>query len=273
MFSLATIFLKGNLLFDFKLLSSGFLIPFLLIFAFFPQKPPLFPEGAEHWGGFRSVEARRFELAAEVVNLERSVVITGDHEEKLLSSWFLFFCFRLFFGCLGKRKVKGFSLFFFVCFLLFGRKEGGVEPGVVGLSFFLIRENGGWISIILHFEKTCLIRPCWEKDAGLLQVPSGFGILLRLNLDYHQTLGLLGDHFPWLSWDSDDQQVKDRHCLRKSLRSERWLSKVGDWHSNPSSSVVSIPNNTPKRQVSWWWLLSCHQLNTFGLVSQKLCNC
>ena len=35
----------------------------------------------EHWGGYKSIEGRRFELAAEVVNLERSVVITGDHQD------------------------------------------------------------------------------------------------------------------------------------------------------------------------------------------------
>lgn len=43
--------------------------------------------GDEHWGGYREIEQRRFELAAEVVNLERSVLITGDHEEsKFLNS-------------------------------------------------------------------------------------------------------------------------------------------------------------------------------------------
>eukprot|EP00931_Biecheleriopsis_adriatica_P093048 TRINITY_DN667_c0_g1_i1.p1 TRINITY_DN667_c0_g1~~TRINITY_DN667_c0_g1_i1.p1 ORF type:complete len:1526 (+),score=218.47 TRINITY_DN667_c0_g1_i1:80-4579(+) len=35
----------------------------------------------EHWGGFREIEGHRFEMAAEVVNLERSVVITGDHDD------------------------------------------------------------------------------------------------------------------------------------------------------------------------------------------------
>eukprot|EP00440_Ansanella_granifera_P037063 gb/GFBE01040220.1/.p1 GENE.gb/GFBE01040220.1/~~gb/GFBE01040220.1/.p1 ORF type:complete len:1500 (+),score=225.46 gb/GFBE01040220.1/:1-4500(+) len=35
----------------------------------------------EHWGGFREIEGQRFEMAAEVVNLERSVVITGDHDD------------------------------------------------------------------------------------------------------------------------------------------------------------------------------------------------
>eukprot|EP00930_Biecheleria_cincta_P056436 TRINITY_DN42567_c0_g1_i1.p1 TRINITY_DN42567_c0_g1~~TRINITY_DN42567_c0_g1_i1.p1 ORF type:complete len:863 (-),score=115.76 TRINITY_DN42567_c0_g1_i1:230-2818(-) len=35
----------------------------------------------DHWGGFRQIKGRDFELAAEVVNLERSVVITGDHDD------------------------------------------------------------------------------------------------------------------------------------------------------------------------------------------------
>ena len=42
--------------------------------------------GDEHWGGYREIgefgAQRRFELAAEVVNLERSVLITGDHQEQ-----------------------------------------------------------------------------------------------------------------------------------------------------------------------------------------------
>eukprot|EP00931_Biecheleriopsis_adriatica_P067560 TRINITY_DN4167_c0_g1_i1.p1 TRINITY_DN4167_c0_g1~~TRINITY_DN4167_c0_g1_i1.p1 ORF type:complete len:1079 (-),score=142.05 TRINITY_DN4167_c0_g1_i1:102-3338(-) len=39
------------------------------------------PVQFEHWGGHREVGGRRFEMAAEVVNLERSVVITGSHED------------------------------------------------------------------------------------------------------------------------------------------------------------------------------------------------
>jgi len=35
----------------------------------------------EYWGGFRTVEGRQFEMAAEIVNLERSVLITGDHDD------------------------------------------------------------------------------------------------------------------------------------------------------------------------------------------------
>jgi len=35
----------------------------------------------EHWGGLRQVEGYQLEMAAEVVNLNRSVVITGDHED------------------------------------------------------------------------------------------------------------------------------------------------------------------------------------------------
>jgi len=43
------------------------------------------PARDEHWGGYREIgefgAQRRFELAAEVVNLERSVLITGDHQD------------------------------------------------------------------------------------------------------------------------------------------------------------------------------------------------
>ncbi|CAK9057639.1 Cell surface hyaluronidase (Cell migration-inducing hyaluronidase 2) (Transmembrane protein 2) [Durusdinium trenchii] len=39
----------------------------------------------EHWGGFREVEGYSLEMAAEVVNLNRSVVITGDHDDFKLS--------------------------------------------------------------------------------------------------------------------------------------------------------------------------------------------
>ncbi|CAE8721235.1 unnamed protein product, partial [Polarella glacialis] len=47
-----------------------------------PNKVTLIePLSHEHWGGFREIEGRQFELAAEVVNLERSVVITGDHDD------------------------------------------------------------------------------------------------------------------------------------------------------------------------------------------------
>jgi len=35
---------------------------------------------ADHWGGQRAIEGAGFEMAAEVVNLERSVVITGSEE-------------------------------------------------------------------------------------------------------------------------------------------------------------------------------------------------
>eukprot|EP00933_Yihiella_yeosuensis_P028748 TRINITY_DN22577_c0_g2_i1.p1 TRINITY_DN22577_c0_g2~~TRINITY_DN22577_c0_g2_i1.p1 ORF type:complete len:1594 (+),score=244.66 TRINITY_DN22577_c0_g2_i1:990-5771(+) len=35
----------------------------------------------EHWGGFRDVQGHSFEMAAEVVNLERKVLITGDHDD------------------------------------------------------------------------------------------------------------------------------------------------------------------------------------------------
>jgi len=35
----------------------------------------------DHWGGLRDIKGKKFELAAEVVNLERSVVITGDHAD------------------------------------------------------------------------------------------------------------------------------------------------------------------------------------------------
>lgn len=35
------------------------------------------PVRADHFGGFREVEGYRFEMAAEVVNLERTVTITG----------------------------------------------------------------------------------------------------------------------------------------------------------------------------------------------------
>eukprot|EP00928_Gymnodinium_smaydae_P064952 TRINITY_DN4816_c0_g2_i1.p1 TRINITY_DN4816_c0_g2~~TRINITY_DN4816_c0_g2_i1.p1 ORF type:complete len:1122 (-),score=90.09 TRINITY_DN4816_c0_g2_i1:315-3596(-) len=40
-------------------------------------------EPVEHdfWGGFRELKGYRFEMAAEVVNLERSVLITGDHDD------------------------------------------------------------------------------------------------------------------------------------------------------------------------------------------------
>lgn len=41
-------------------------------------EPPL---RHEHWGGFREIEGHRFEMAAEIVNMERSVVITGDHDD------------------------------------------------------------------------------------------------------------------------------------------------------------------------------------------------
>ncbi|CAE7249476.1 Cemip2 [Symbiodinium sp. CCMP2592] len=37
------------------------------------------PLEADHWGGLREVEGYWLEMAAEVVNLQRSVVITGDH--------------------------------------------------------------------------------------------------------------------------------------------------------------------------------------------------
>lgn len=39
------------------------------------------PLQATHWGGYKAIGNRRFELAAEVVNLERSVLITGDHDD------------------------------------------------------------------------------------------------------------------------------------------------------------------------------------------------
>jgi len=38
------------------------------------------PLKSEHWGGFREIEGYKFWMAAEVVNLERSVVITGDSD-------------------------------------------------------------------------------------------------------------------------------------------------------------------------------------------------
>jgi len=38
------------------------------------------PVKHQHWGGFKEIGGKRFELAAEVVNLERSVLITGDHQ-------------------------------------------------------------------------------------------------------------------------------------------------------------------------------------------------
>jgi len=34
-----------------------------------------------HWGGWKAIHGHQFEMAAEVVNLERSVLITGDHED------------------------------------------------------------------------------------------------------------------------------------------------------------------------------------------------
>eukprot|EP00437_Effrenium_voratum_P009909 CAMPEP_0181428788 /NCGR_PEP_ID=MMETSP1110-20121109/16861_1 /TAXON_ID=174948 /ORGANISM="Symbiodinium sp., Strain CCMP421" /LENGTH=1773 /DNA_ID=CAMNT_0023552029 /DNA_START=37 /DNA_END=5358 /DNA_ORIENTATION=- len=40
----------------------------------------------EHWGGFREVEGYSLEMAAEVVNLNRSVVITGDHDDFFVSN-------------------------------------------------------------------------------------------------------------------------------------------------------------------------------------------
>jgi hypothetical protein len=39
------------------------------------------PLQKEYWGGHREVHGRSFEMAAEVVNLERSILITGDHED------------------------------------------------------------------------------------------------------------------------------------------------------------------------------------------------
>ena len=39
------------------------------------------PVEDEHWGGHKEIAGRSFELAAEVVNLERTVLITGDHED------------------------------------------------------------------------------------------------------------------------------------------------------------------------------------------------
>mmetsp|Transcript_33320 Transcript_33320/g.59824 ORF Transcript_33320/g.59824 Transcript_33320/m.59824 type:complete len:643 (-) Transcript_33320:417-2345(-) len=39
------------------------------------------PLDAEHWGGLRNIQGLNLEMAAEVVNLERSVVITGDHDD------------------------------------------------------------------------------------------------------------------------------------------------------------------------------------------------
>lgn len=39
------------------------------------------PVTQEHWGGFKEIQGHRFEMAAEVVNLERSVLITGDHAD------------------------------------------------------------------------------------------------------------------------------------------------------------------------------------------------
>ncbi|CAE8721049.1 unnamed protein product [Polarella glacialis] len=39
------------------------------------------PLDAEHWGGLRNIQGLSLEMAAEVVNLERSVVITGDHDD------------------------------------------------------------------------------------------------------------------------------------------------------------------------------------------------
>jgi len=39
------------------------------------------PVLADHLGGLRELEGRRFEMAAEVVNLERTVLVTGDHED------------------------------------------------------------------------------------------------------------------------------------------------------------------------------------------------
>ena len=39
------------------------------------------PVQQQHWGGHKEIEGKQFELAAEVVNLERSVLITGDHED------------------------------------------------------------------------------------------------------------------------------------------------------------------------------------------------
>jgi len=40
--------------------------------------PPL---SASHWGGWREIEGLRFEMAAEVVNMERNVIVTGDHDD------------------------------------------------------------------------------------------------------------------------------------------------------------------------------------------------
>mmetsp|Transcript_117680 Transcript_117680/g.377616 ORF Transcript_117680/g.377616 Transcript_117680/m.377616 type:complete len:988 (+) Transcript_117680:2-2965(+) len=39
------------------------------------------PVLADHLGGLRELEGRTFEMAAEVVNLERTVLVTGDHED------------------------------------------------------------------------------------------------------------------------------------------------------------------------------------------------
>ena len=39
------------------------------------------PLEQDHWGGYRLVEGYELEMAAEVVNLNRTVVITGDHED------------------------------------------------------------------------------------------------------------------------------------------------------------------------------------------------
>eukprot|EP00928_Gymnodinium_smaydae_P064950 TRINITY_DN4816_c0_g1_i1.p1 TRINITY_DN4816_c0_g1~~TRINITY_DN4816_c0_g1_i1.p1 ORF type:complete len:1034 (-),score=94.12 TRINITY_DN4816_c0_g1_i1:368-3340(-) len=39
------------------------------------------PVKHDFWGGFRTLKGHRFEMAAEVVNLERTVLITGDHDD------------------------------------------------------------------------------------------------------------------------------------------------------------------------------------------------
>ena len=36
-----------------------------------------------HWGGFRDVVGYKLEMAAEVINLQRSIVIWGDDEDFL----------------------------------------------------------------------------------------------------------------------------------------------------------------------------------------------
>ena len=41
------------------------------------------PLETDHWGGFRNVEGYALEMAAEVINLQRSVLITGDDEGTL----------------------------------------------------------------------------------------------------------------------------------------------------------------------------------------------